>query len=99
VGLYQPGGGRLTTHDASRKIIVQEGWTGYVWPALAEDPPEHVWVIGRTVHSALHGLCGMQDTRCIMQPSYAHKKQREGMWERYQAELDVMVQQLAIDAP
>jgi hypothetical protein len=99
VGLYQPGGGRLTTHEPSRKVILQEGWTGYVWPALAADPPEHVWVIGRTVQTALHGLRGIRGSRCIMQPSYARRKQYEGMWEQYQTELKWMAGQLAGDAP
>ena len=78
---------------------MHEGWTGYVCPALAADPPEHISVIGRTVHSLLQGLDGMRGSRCIMQPSYARRKRREGVWDQYQAELDEMAQQLAIAAP
>jgi hypothetical protein len=100
VGLYLPGGGRLTD-PSTDAVILQEGWSGYVWPNLAVDRPEHIWVIGRMVSAALQQMDGIAGSRCIMQPAYAYARwrRREGMWERYQAELDDLAQHLALDAP
>jgi hypothetical protein len=69
IGLYLPGGQRLTNDELTRAVIAQEGWSGpYVWPKFAADPPEHIWVIGRTVSDALRGMDGMARSQRVMQP-------------------------------
>jgi hypothetical protein len=98
IGLYLPGAGCLAD-SSTDDVIAQEGWSGYVWPKFAADPPKHIWVIGRTVRRALGRMDGITRSRSIMQPSYARRRGREGMWERYQAELDEMARQLASAAP
>jgi hypothetical protein len=94
-----PAGGRLTHDDSIREVIVREGWSGYVWPQFAADPPKHIWFIGRTVSDALQEMDGTDGSRRVMQPSYARRKASEGKWQEYQAELDAMAQHLAIVAP
>jgi len=66
-----------------------------VWPGIADDNPE-VWVIGRTVARALHGLHGVRADRVIMQPSYVR---RAGVWDEYEQELAALCQALATLAP
>ena len=73
VGIYQPGGGRLTRDPRALATIAREGYRHYVWPGIASDEPVQVWVIGRTVAKALHGLPGIRSDRVIMQPSYVRR--------------------------
>lgn len=96
VGIYQPGGGSLTTDRQTLNAIERQGYEDYVWPGVADDAPEQVWVIGRTVARALHGLPGIRADRVIMQPSYV---KRAGAWDEYEAELDGLCRALAVSAP
>lgn len=95
IGLYLPGKGRLTD-SLTDEAIVTEGWAGYVWPKFAANPPQHIWVIGRMVRSALKELDGVRGRGCIMQPGYARRRR---IRTEYLAELDKMTQDLAIVAP
>ena len=94
VALYLSGGARLTD-SSTEKVILQEGWSGYVWPRLAGDPPEHIWVVGRTVSDALQQMDGIGGSPCMMQPAYA----RWGHAQEYEAELEHLAHRLAIEAP
>ena len=96
MGIYQPGGGSLTTDRQALNAIERQGYKDHVWPGVADDAPEQVWVIGRTVARGLHGLPGIRADRVIMQPSYA---KRAGAWDEYEDELDDLCRALAASAP
>jgi hypothetical protein len=96
IGFYQAGKGRLTTDTSILTAIEREGYSGYVWPGVAADEPQEVWVIGRTVGRNLRGLPGIRHDRCIMQPSYARRAQ---VWDDYEDELSHLAQALAACAP
>jgi hypothetical protein len=96
LGIYRAGGGSLTTERRTLNLIEREAYTRYVWPGVADDAPEHVWTIGRTVRKALHGLPGIRADHEIMQPSYAR---RAGAWDEYQHDLDELALLLAVAAP
>ena len=70
LALYSPGGTRRTSGRTQRQLI-RKGYTRFVWPEVANDAPEQVWVIGRGVAAALHGLPGIHPDRAITQPQGA----------------------------
>ncbi len=67
IALYSPGGtrraGGRSYHD-----IVRTSFESFVWPGVAADEPEQVWVVGRGVADALRGLPMIADERVISQP-------------------------------
>jgi hypothetical protein len=67
LGLYasQPGK-RASGSEYNR--LVRESFTRFVWPGVAGDEPDQVWVIGRGVGRALHGLPMIRADRVISQP-------------------------------
>jgi hypothetical protein len=50
------------------KPLLREGYTRFVWPSVAADHPEEVWVIGQGVARALAGMPGIDSRRVISQP-------------------------------
>lgn len=96
LGIYQTGGGRLTRDKHTLDAIERQGYNNYVWPGVADDAPEQVWVVGRTVGRALQGLPGIRPDRVIMQPSYVR---RAGVWAEYANEVEGLCQALAGAAP
>lgn len=67
VALYAPGGVRLRK-DTSYGSTVRDSFERFVWPRVARDQPEQVWVIGRGVGRALRGLPMIREDRIISQP-------------------------------
>lgn len=96
VGIYQAGGGTLTTDRRTVDSIERQGYPNYVWPGVAADAPEQVWVIGRTVARALRGLPGIRSDRVLVQSSYAR---RAGVIDDYEDELAALCQALATVTP
>ena len=66
LGIYLGRGERLDPRHYAR--LLQEGYSRFVWPTVAEDKPEQVWVIGKGVYAAIAGLPGLQSDRVISQP-------------------------------
>lgn len=67
VALYSSGGRRLASGAAYARVV-RDSFEAFVWSGVAEDDPEQVWVIGRGVGRALHGLPMIRDDRVISQP-------------------------------
>jgi len=67
LAFYVPGGGR-PFKGSSHTELLRESWTQFVWPSVANEPIEQVWVIGKGVFHALAGRPGIDSTRVISQP-------------------------------
>lgn len=67
IALYAPGGQRLFKGRPYERTV-RESWSRFVWPAVAHEPLEQIWVIGRGVWSALGGLPEMAHARVVSQP-------------------------------
>jgi hypothetical protein len=67
IALYSPGG-RRPASGAAYDEVVRTSFAKFVWPSVATDAPEQVWVIGRAVGRALQGLPEIADERVISQP-------------------------------
>ncbi len=67
LAFYVPGGGR-PFKGSSHTELLRESWTQLVWPSVAHEPIEQVWVIGKGVFHALAGRPGIDTTRVISQP-------------------------------
>lgn len=66
LGIYLGRGVRV---DAKLQLsLVRDGYQRWVWPSVADDPVERVWVIGSGVNAALSGLPGIDPARFITQP-------------------------------
>jgi hypothetical protein len=66
-GVYRPGGERAVsgrTYDE----MVRESFEQFVWPSVAAEPIEQVWVIGESVRGALRGHPSQRSARSIAQP-------------------------------
>jgi hypothetical protein len=50
------------------EALLRDGYQNWVWPTVADDRPEKVWVIGKGVGAALRGLPGIDPERVIVQP-------------------------------
>jgi len=66
-GVYLPGGGRAVT-GANYDQMVRDSFERFVWPSVANEPVEQVWVIGVGVSRALSGHIAMVNARTIVQP-------------------------------
>lgn len=66
VGLYAAGESLVTGRSYDR--VVRESWRAFVWPDVAGDDPEQVWIIGRGVERALAGDPVAVRARAIHQP-------------------------------
>jgi hypothetical protein len=70
IGLYAPGGKRV---DAGRRRqyrqLLREGYERYVWPTVAADKPDQVWLIGNGVAGALAGMPHIHPDHVISQPN------------------------------
>lgn len=87
IALYIPGGGRRAK---GRKYLqlVRASFERFVWPGVAPDQPEHVWVIGRGVGNALEGLPAIHPERVICQPQVRDPR-------RFNADLDRLLRAIA----
>ncbi len=82
IALYSPGGRRLTS-GAAYDQIVRTSFANFVWPSVARDAPEQIWIIGRGVGRALRGLPGTADARLISQPQDRDQ-------QRYRADVSLL---------
>lgn len=83
IALYAPGGRRLFAGRRYERTI-RESWSRFVWPAVANEPLEQIWVIGRGVWSALARLPEMSYARVVSQP-------QDRNVERFRSEFAAMV--------
>ena len=65
--IYSPSQGRLLSGRAYVESV-RHDFVRSVWPGVAADEPEQVWVIGRAVASALAGLATVDPGRVVSQP-------------------------------
>jgi hypothetical protein len=75
IGLYSAGGDRLA-HGSAYTRIVRASFESFVWPEVAKDQPEQVWIIGRGVGGALRGLPMIQESHIISQPQDRNAERR-----------------------
>jgi hypothetical protein len=66
-GVYRPGGGRAVA-GADYERMLRDSFEQFVWPSVAREPIEQVWVIGGGVSRALAGHLSMRTARTIIQP-------------------------------
>ena len=66
-GVYLPGGDRAVTGRAY-DTMVRESFERFVWPSVAAEPVEQVWIIGAAVRVALQGHPALRSARTIVQP-------------------------------
>lgn len=66
-GVYLPGGDRAVS-GRSYDTMVRESFEQFVWPSVAAEPVEQVWVIGSGVRVALEGHSSLSSARTIVQP-------------------------------
>ena len=66
-GVYQPGGGRAVA-GADYGQMVRDSFEQFVWPSVANEPIEQIWVVGVGVSRALSGHMAMVNARTIVQP-------------------------------
>lgn len=52
---YRPGGERPFDGARYRRML-RESWNEFVWPSVAQEPIEQIWVLGSGVRDALGGL-------------------------------------------
>jgi hypothetical protein len=79
MALYAPGGGRGVSGPNYLRLV-RESFERWVWPSVAGDNPEQVWVIGRGVGRALAGLPRIEAERVVSQPQDRDQgRAREGM--------------------
>jgi hypothetical protein len=80
VALYS-GGKKLATGNAYRRVV-RESWCRFVWPDVAADAPEQVWIVGHGVAQAIGGEPGTSAARVIDQPqSRDHERFKRGVRE------------------
>jgi hypothetical protein len=83
IALYAPGGQRLFTGRRYERTI-HDSWSRFVWPVVAHEPLEQIWVIGRGVWHALAHLPEMSHARVVSQP-------QDRNTERFRSEFAAMV--------
>ena len=66
LGIYL--GHRQRVDPRHQARLLHEGYKWFVWPTVAEEEPEQVWVIGKGVYKAIAGLPGIRSDRVISQP-------------------------------
>ncbi|MEN6532403.1 MAG: hypothetical protein ABFD89_01995 [Bryobacteraceae bacterium] len=86
IPLYYPGGW-WTFPKRMCKEILHESYGRYVWPSLADDPPEQTWAVGAFVASALRGMPGMDPAQVIVQPTRGNSKKFEASLEGMKREI------------
>jgi hypothetical protein len=86
IALYSPGGRRLFAGGRYERTL-RESWSRFVWPSVAPEPLEQIWVIGRGVGSALKDMPELRGARVISQP-------RDRNVVRYKTELATLVREV-----
>jgi hypothetical protein len=66
-GVYCSGGARAA-RGKTYKAMVRDCFERFVWPAVADEPIEQLWVIGSSVRGALQGHSAIPAARTISQP-------------------------------
>lgn len=68
IAFYHSGGGIKLFNDKMYRQIVRSSFEAFVWPAVKDDKPEQVWIIGKRVGDALVGCKGTSAANVIPQP-------------------------------
>lgn len=72
---------KIVAGDRYRRIV-RESFSQFVWPEVADDPLEQVWIIGRGVESAVREVIGGRLTGVVEQPGPGrgqHARHVEGL--------------------
>jgi hypothetical protein len=97
IGIYKPGGGRiLPSGSRLYRALLRDAFDQYIWPGVANDEPEQVWVIGAGVATALTGLPGITPERWISQPQAARSAEQR---QRFEQDLAAMCGAIARITP
>jgi hypothetical protein len=88
--MYAPGGSRILSagHPLYRPLL-RDAYDQFIWPGVADDHPQQVWVIGSGIAGALAGLPGIESSRSISQPQAPRTRdQRDRFHEAFETMCD-----------
>jgi hypothetical protein len=85
VAFYHSGGKISLFNAKMHRQIVRASFESFVWPAVKDDKPDQVWIIGKTIGKALQGCEGTSSAKIIHAPTWGTHR------DAYEKDLEVLL--------